>query len=70
MSILLKLFPGSNVAINIVFITNTVGKIVIAAPLAQTLVGQWRLVVKLVGRAARFHLLLNIWDCRHGCIYN
>jgi len=31
---------------------------------------QWRLVVKLAGRAARFHLWLNIWDCRPGCFYN
>jgi len=28
---------------------------------------QWRLVVKLAGRAAKFHLWLNIWDCRPGC---
>jgi len=27
---------------------------------------QWRLVVKLAGRAARFDLWLNIWDCRPG----
>jgi len=31
---------------------------------------QWRLVVKLAGRAARFHIWLNIWDCRPGCFYN
>jgi len=31
---------------------------------------QWRLVVKLAGRAAKFHLWLNIWDCRPGCFYN
>jgi len=30
---------------------------------------QWRLVVKLAGRAAKFHLWLNIWDCRPGCFY-
>ena len=31
---------------------------------------QWRLVVKLAGRAAKFNLWLNIWDCRPGCFYN
>jgi len=31
---------------------------------------QWRLVVKLAGRAARFHLRLNMWDCRPGSLYN
>ena len=31
---------------------------------------QWRLVVKLTGRAAKFHHWLNIWDCRPGCFYN
>jgi len=31
---------------------------------------QWRLVVKLAGRAAKFYLWLNIWDCRPGCFYN
>jgi len=31
---------------------------------------QWRLVVKLAGRAAKFHLWLNIWNCRHGCFCN
>ena len=33
---------------------------------------QWRLVVKLAGRAAKFHLWLNIWDCRcrPGCFCN
>ena len=31
---------------------------------------QWRLVVKLAGRAAKFHLWLNVWDCRPGCFYN
>ena len=31
---------------------------------------QWRLVVKLPGTAAKFHLWLNIWDCRPGCFYN
>jgi len=32
-------------------------------------VNQWRLVVKLAGGAAKFHLWLNIWDCRPGCFY-
>jgi len=31
---------------------------------------QWRIVVKLAGRAAKFHLWLNILDCHHGCFYN
>jgi len=31
---------------------------------------QWRLVVKLAGRAAKFHLWLNIWDCHPGCFHN
>jgi len=31
---------------------------------------QWRLVVKLAGRAARIHFWLNIWDCRPGCFHN
>jgi len=31
---------------------------------------QWRLVVKMAGRAAKFHLWLNMQDCRpaHGCL--
>ena len=29
---------------------------------------QWRLVVKMTGRAAKFHPWLNIWDCRPGCL--
>ena len=31
---------------------------------------QWRLVVKMAGRAAKFHLWLNIQDCRPapGCL--
>ena len=31
---------------------------------------QWQLVVKLDGRAAKFYLWFNIWDCRPGCFYN
>ena len=31
---------------------------------------QWRIVVKLAGRAANFHLWLNIWDCRPDCFDN
>jgi len=31
---------------------------------------QWRLVVKMTGRAAKFHLWLNIKDCHPGCFYN
>jgi len=31
---------------------------------------QWRLVVRLAGRAAKFHLWLNTWDYRPGCFYN
>ena len=32
---------------------------------------QWRLVVKMAGRAAKFHLWLNIQDCRPAlAVYN
>jgi len=37
--------------------------------LAGSTCGQWRLVVKLAVRATKFHLWLNIWDCRPGCFY-
>ena len=30
---------------------------------------QWQLVVKLAGRAGKFNILLNIWDCRPSCFY-
>ena len=44
-------------------------KFFLLCPIFLHCVQQWRLVVKLAGRAARFHLWLNTWDCRPGCFY-